>query len=368
MAEPFKEWINTDAITRLAGALSAARPDWSPAPFVAAATDGLGALELKDRVRHVAAALRARLAPAYPDALRHILDSLGPPLSSTEGVTEAFEVWPLCQFVEAYGLEHPALSLDAIHALTRRFSCEFAVRPYLLRHPEATLARLTAWTRDPDVHVRRLVSEGARPRLPWGVRLQPFVLDPTPVLPLLEALKDDPELYVRRSVANNLNDIAKDHPALVVSTAERWSEGASPERQKLVRHALRTLIKQGDPGALAVLGYGPPQVTLEAFAVDTPAVAMGGALTFSVRLRSTASGPQRLLLDYAVHHKKKNGTLTPKVFKWTTRELGPGEALELSRRHPIRPITTRKYYAGEQRVELLVNGASLGILPFALTV
>jgi len=366
MAEPFKEWINTDAIGRLADGLSTARPRWSPAPFLAAATDGLQPLELKDRIRHVAAALRAHLAPDYPAAIAHILDALPPALDGADGVTESFELWPFCQYVESYGLEHLELSLTAMHALTQRFSCEFAVRPFLLRYPEPVLERLTTWSTDPSTHVRRLVSEGARPRLPWGIRLQPFVADPAPVLPLLEALKDDPELYVRRSVANNLNDIAKDHPALVVAIAQRWSEGASAEREKLVRHALRTLIKRGDPGALAVLGFGPPEVDLGGFTLETEAVTLGDALAFNVTLRSTAAGSQKLLIDYAVHHQRKNGKLSPKVFKWTTREIAAGEALTLSRRHPIRPITTRRYYPGAHKVELLVNGASLGVLDFTL--
>jgi len=200
------------------------------------------------------------------------------------------------------------------------------------------------------------------------MRLSGFVEDPSPVLPLLETLKDDPEEYVRRSVANNLNDIAKDHPDLVAQIAAQWLVGASKERERLVKHACRTLIKQGHPATLAALGFGPPQVVLEALTVTTPVVSLGEALCFEVAMRSTADEDQQLIVDYVIHHVKANGQTSPKVFKWKTMKLKAGTTHAATRRHAIKPITTRKYYAGTHFLELQVNGEVMGRESFELTV
>ncbi len=363
MPEPFKNLIGSAAIDRLADRLAATGP-FDTIPFRTACLAPLDGLELKDRVRHVAACLRDYLEPAYPDALARLLRSLPPPQDDTEGVTEAMEWWPVCQFVESYGLDHPDLSVRAMHDLTRRFSCEFAVRPYLARRPAETLSVLAGWTRDPDPHVRRLVSEGTRPRLPWGMRLSEFVRDPEPVIALLERLRDDPEEYVRRSVANNLNDIAKDHPERVVDLAKTWMVDASPERVRLLKRALRTLVKAGHSGALGLFGFEGARVSGRV-EVRTPDVRLGEALSFAVEL--TASHDAALLVDYAVHHVRANGSTTAKVFKWTTRRVTADVPVRLEREHSFRAVTTRRYYPGVHRVEVLVNGASIGCAEFRLT-
>jgi hypothetical protein len=176
----------------------------------------------------------------------------------------------------------------------------------------------------------------------------------------LEQLKDDSEDYVRRSVANNLNDIAKDHADLVADIAREWMKDATPTRKKLVRRALRTLIKSGHAGALEALGYGPPEVILSRFEVLTEEVVLGGALEFDAEIASVAETDQPLIIDYVVHHMRANGETTPKVFKWKTATLKAGAVLKGSRRHPMRPITTRRYYSGCHKVELLVNGKNFG--------
>ena len=263
-------------------------------------------------------------------------------------------------------MEHFDVALALLKDLTKQSSSEFAIRPFLAAEQERTLAVLEEWVGDANHHVRRLVSEGTRPRLPWGKRLSAFVEDPSPVLPLLEALKDDPSEYVRRSVANNLNDIAKDHPDLVVETAGRWLEGASEERRRLVRHACRTLVKQGHPGALEALGYGPPRISLRELTVLTPEVRLGEALRFEVAFRSDADTAQDLMVDYVVHHRKANGTTSPKVFKWKILTLGAGKEHVAVRRHPMKRISTRKYYPGAHFVELQVNGRTMGRASFEL--
>lgn len=357
--QPFKEQVDAAAVRRLGEAVGGVLPGFDVDGYVAAVAARLPELELKDRVRHAAAELRARLPEDFEEAARVLrLAADGPGLEGMIG-------WVPAQVVEEYGLGHFEASMDALHRLTRLFTAEFAIRPFLLAMPERTLARLASWVDDPDEHARRLVSEGTRTRLPWGGRLQPFIDDPTPVLALLERLRDDPALYVRRSVANNLNDLSKDHPERVVDVLTRWTAEPLEHRGWIARHALRTLVKAGHPGALRILGFGRPEVSLVDFHASD-AVRFGDALEFGITLASTTNAAQRLLIDFAVHHVKANGTRTAKVFKWTKRELGAGGELSLTKQHRFRSITTRRYYPGRHAVELLVNGESLGMREFDL--
>ena len=198
------------------------------------------------------------------------------------------------------------------------------------------------------------------------MHLPRFIEDPAPILPLLEQLKDDSEDYVRRSVANNLNDIAKDHADLVTNIAQEWMKDATPIRKKLVRHALRTLIKSGHTGALKALGYGLPKVTISRFAVLTEEVILSGALEFEAEITSVADTSQPLVIDFVVHHMRASGETTPKVFKWKTTTLKAGTVLKGSKRHPMRLITTRRYYSGRHKVEILINGMNFGGADFLL--
>ncbi len=273
---------------------------------------------------------------------------------------------PLGMVVAAGGLDDFDASFALLKEMTKRATAEFDVRPFLARDQDQALAIMAPWVKDESVHVRRLVSEGTRPRLPWGMRLQALVADPAPTLPLLEALKDDPEDYVRRSVANHLNDIAKDHPELMADIAKRWLKGADRNREKLVRHACRSLIKQGHTATLEAFGLNPPEIRFEGPQVLTTEVAYGDALGFNIELVSTSSKTQDLVIDYLIHFRKANGTLAPKVFKWTKLTLAPGERLTLSRSHAIRPITTRVYYGGTQAISLRINGKDFGFSEFEL--
>ena len=254
MAEAFKNLINRDGVAAIRRHLARAWPGFEGARFESLAVDGLEALELKARAQHLCAALEATLPADFGAAAAVIEASLAPMRGDEElavlrpGATglAGWMVWPLTEFVARRGLGHPARALRVLHALTQRFTAEWAVRPFIVEHPALAFATLARWAHDPSPHVRRLVSEGSRPRLPWGMQLKALIADPAPTLPLLEALQDDPSEYARRSVANHLNDIAKDHPALVVDWVERHLSGATPERRALLKHASRTLIKQGD--------------------------------------------------------------------------------------------------------------------------
>ena len=225
---------------------------------------------------------------------------------------------------------------------------------------------MRGWMNDPCHHVRRLISEGTRPRLPWATQLPVFIADPSPLLPLLKALRDDESEYVRRSVANSFNDIAKDHPDVVAGIAHQWLQVASTNRRKLVRHACRSLVKQGHKKTLVALGYGHPDVELKHLSIATPRVTFGNALLFEISLVSRAEKSQPLIIDYAIHHRKANGRTTPKVFKWKTIELGKMASHAAKRKHSIRKITTRTYYPGTHRLEILINGVSFACTDFEL--
>ena len=337
--------------------------------FLADVLDGYEALELLPRGRKIAEVLHRHLPPTYPEAVRILVDSMGPKLTHTEGNGMApFLYMPHAVFVAEYGLDHFEASMAAQYAITQRFTAEFSMRPFLEQHPEMTLARLAAWTEDASEHVRRLVSECTRPRLPWASRLRAFQRDPSPVLALLERLKDDPSLYVRRSVANNLNDIGKDHPDVLVEVAGRWMEEASAERQWLVRHALRSLVKQGHPGALAVLGFGgTANVRLSDIALTPERMAIGDAVVVSFAITNPEPETQRVLVDFQVHYQKANGTTRPKVFKLKALELAPGETIRLRKKVSVKNMTTRTHYPGLHRVDALLNGRAEPLGAFNLT-
>ena len=253
--------LDRDAVDCLAHNISLVHPTFDGKAFQRTALNGLQPLSILQRGHHLARALREHLPKRYEDAIHILIQSLTPPQTATEDLgLGVFFYLPHVSFVATYGLdpEHNGghdpfeISMLAQYELTRRFSAEFSIRPFLIRWPERTLAQLEQWTDDPDPHVRRLCSEGTRPRLPWAIRIPAFIKDPRPVLPILESLKDDADLYVRRSVANHIGDIAKDHPSLAFKLCERWLEGATKERKWLLRHAVRHPAKKGVKEALRI--------------------------------------------------------------------------------------------------------------------
>jgi len=250
--------------------------------------------------------------------------------------------------------------------LTRRFSAEFAVRPFVEKYPEKTVSRLLELTNHECPHVRRWCSEGTRTRLPWGRKLNHLIENPTPIWPILEALKDDPELYVRRSVANSLNDLTKDHPRPVLLRVKQWSKTASDERQWLINHALRGLIKQGDSAALAVCGYSKPNQIDAGFELSPKKISVGDNVRLKATLRNNSKKSQSLLVDYVVHYVRKASASGEKVFKWKKLSLGPGEVFQIEKNHPMRETTIRALYPGIHKVELQVNGFRVGKDQFRL--
>ncbi len=370
--EPFKNNISPDLVRCIGSHVAQHHADFDRLGFEADILEELDSLELKQRAALIARHLDHHLPRELParfailQAMLHPLTEVAFDRGSDEQGIRGWGMMPLGMVVAASGLDDFDASFALLKEMTKRATAEFDVRPFLARDQDQALAIMAPWVKDESVHVRRLVSEGTRPRLPWGMRLQALVADPAPTLPLLEALKDDPEDYVRRSVANHLNDIAKDHPELVADIAKRWLKGADRNREKLVRHACRSLIKQGHTATLEAFGLNPPEIRVEGPQVLTTEVAYGDALGFNIELVSTSSKTQDLVIDYLIHFRKANGTLAPKVFKWTKLTLAPGERLTLSRSHAIRPITTRVYYGGAQAISLRINGKDFGFSEFEL--
>lgn len=345
-----EEMLSVAAVRTLADVLG-------HAPTVA--TVELDGAAFSERGRLVRDALLADLPAKYPSFERAIRKAMKDPRFT------GWMIWPVAEAVAARAVQDAFdEGLQLVADLTPRLTGEFALRTFLAADLDRTLATALRWTTSPDEHVRRLASEGTRPRLPWAKRVPAIIDDPQSTVPILDALHRDPSEYVRRSVANHLNDISRADPALAVAVATRW---LTTETLPVVRHALRTLIKAADPGALALLGFSPPAaLTVLGPTLADANVRVGDELPFEFTLTNEGNAAVRLAVDYVVHHRKANGTLTPKVFKLTTRTLAAGESVTINRRHSFRPITTRVYHPGEHAVELQVNGRTFGRTSFNL--
>ncbi len=374
MPEPFKNLLNPALVRDSAALLARHSKRFNARQFEALALPGLEALEMKARAMQIAAALEASLPANFYDAAALIEASLAPPeagqaMADLRGIDQGLRgwmLWPVGEYIARRGLPHPERALATLHALTQRFTAEFAIRPFIVEHPDVVWPTLQRWCQDESPHVRRLVSEGSRPRLPWGLQLKRLIQDPAPTLPLLRALQDDTSDYVRRSVANHLNDIAKDHPALVADWLASHLPGASQERVALLRHASRTLVKQGDTRVLEAWGLGAAFKGTASLTLDRKRVRVGDSFTLALALQSMSSRAQTLVLDYAVHHVKADGSTRAKIFKGWQLTLAKGEHRALTRRHSMREITTRRYHPGAHRVDVMANGQVVASATFVL--
>lgn len=370
--EPLKNSLSPDLVGRIAAHVARHLDGFDRSDFVAAICGELPRLELKQRSQLITDHLHACLPQDLTERFALIRAMLHPDQdahSSGQSDDLGLRGWammPLGAVVGQHGVAAFDEGLDLLKEMTSRFSSEFDVRYFLLADQRRALARMHDWVDAPNRHVRRLVSEGTRPRLPWAMRLPALMRDPRPILPLLEALRDDEDEYVRRSVANNLNDIAKDHPDLVASLTEDWLGGAGPARTKLLRHACRTLIKQGHPVALRAFGISAPQIELHSLNIAQTAIRLGQTLDFSVTLRSTSAAVQAVIIDYILHFRRANNTRSAKVFKWKKLTLAAGETVRLTRSHAIAPVTTRRYYPGSQALSLRINGEDTHSVEFML--
>jgi 3-methyladenine DNA glycosylase AlkC len=362
--------FNAESVGRLAAYLRDADPDFPASRFVADVIEPFGRLELKARIAHIADVLARYLPHDFPRAADVIERALPPPLDPTKTDNDfgEFIIAPFGDYAVSHGLEaHPRRALDLIEALTQRFSMEGAIRPFLSRRPEETLARLDRWAGHPNYHVRRLVSEGTRPLLPWAPRIR---LAPGRVMPLLDRLYADSTRYVTRSVANHLNDITKSDPELALSALSRWRDEGRQEAGEfawMARHALRTLVKSGHDGALEFLGYSrTAPVRAISLDLERDHVAPGGAVVFSVSLLSDTDTPA--VIDYGIDFARPDGKRARKVFKLATTTLTAGQALTFGKRRVLKgDATTYRLHPGRHVLSIQVNGKVVAEAAFEVT-
>jgi len=358
-AGAFKKWFNADLYHAIADSIAAVASGFDRDRFIGITLDGIADRELMDRLRQTSVAFQASVPGTYLQQLKVLRQIAGPQENGLIGCWYA-------DFIGQFGVEHPRHSLPALAEVTRYGSAEFAIREFLLADPDATLATMRQWSRDANEHVRRLACEGARPRLPWGKRLKAFIENPRPTRQILETLRDDPSRYVRKSVANHLNDISKDHPDYVIALVSTWDR-SSPRTAGIVKQGLRTLIKQAHPAALDLMGVGQPaELSNLAFSVSPSPIDLGNEITIRLQMTSASIKPQQLMIDYVVHYVKASGQAQPKVFKWKQIELASREQVVVTKRQIIKDFTTRKHHPGKHRVEIQINGARLAAAAFTL--
>ena len=332
--------------------LAAIYPAFDAKRFLKIALAGLDELSLMQRLRRMTEALHATLPEDYRQAVK-ILRALAP------RINHGFATLVLPDYVGQYGRQDFDWSMYALKYFTGFGSSEFAVREFLRLDPARALAIMETWSRDDSDAVRRLASEGCRPRLPWSFRLDAILDEPMLAVAILENLRTDASLYVRKSVANHLNDVTKSHPDWVLDRIATWPL-TNPHTAWIARHALRSLIKAGNPRALAVIGAGAtPQVTISKFALTPRQLALGERMTLSFELASKSAASQRLVIDYKMHYVKKSGATAAKVFKLKELTLESAQRVSIERSQSIRDFTTRVHYPGRHEVEILVNGLSL---------
>jgi 3-methyladenine DNA glycosylase AlkC/predicted GIY-YIG superfamily endonuclease len=344
MVEPLKNLYGPEFIERLATYLKKASSSFKKASFIKIVLDEEWEdRELKQRMRHLSKSMGKFLSSDYSKALEIILD-VAPFYDDFTGL-----IFP--DFVEVFGQNDWKKSIKALEELTQYSSSELAIRPFLISDQERGMKQMLKWSKHKNYHIRRLASEGCRPRLPWAMALPKLKEDPCSILPILENLKHDESEYVRRSVANNLNDISKDHPRLVLKLAKKWQQ---PKTEKLIKHGLRTLLKKGDQKALALFGLsGCKDVSIKKMSIPQKFVSIEGEVEFIADYH--VKKKSLLRFEYAMYFLRKNGEYSRKVFKISEKEVESGK-FQLIRKHSFRKISTRVYYPGLHKIELIING------------
>lgn len=356
MPEPLKHSYNEAYIERLSKALKKHHKRFKPVAFQQSIfDDSWEQRELKERMSHIRHCLHEHLNLPYREALAVLLPA-AKDFGSYEGM-----FFP--EYVEVYGLDSWKPSMKALEILTQYSSSEFAVRPFIEKDEERMMAQMQSWAQHKNHHVRRLSSEGCRPRLPWARALPVFKKDPRPIEPILNALRRDDSEYVRRSVANNLNDIAKDNPDRVLNWCEKYHQ-QNPLTDWIIKHGCRTLLKQAHPEALALFGYSPIKgLSVTNFNLNPHCVAIGDHLGFSFSLKKRSGNLGRLRIEYGIDYRKANGNLSRKIFKITEGQYSDN-SLHFERRQSFLPMSTRRHYPGEHRLAVIVNGRELAVEEF----
>lgn len=366
MAEAFKNMFNEQLFDKFGKDLKLVITDFDTRAFVSQIMDDEWEnREFKQRIAHITTILKKFLPADYKEAIAKIIEMLDyvektiPDFSKIDdtkfGLTLEYGMI-LDNYVEQYGLDDYETSIKAIERITQFTSCEFATHPFIIRYPDAMMAQMLAWSNHHHWGVRRLASEGCRPRLPWAMALPDLKKNPAPIIPILENLKNDPAKSVRLSVANNLNDIAKDNPEVVVDLAKKWY-GESKEVDWVIKHGCRTLLKCGNPDIMELFGLGSiKNISIEDFQILTPEVKVGNSLEFSFNLLNNNKKKAKIRLEYGIYYQKANGTLTKKVHKISEKEYAENSTKQITRKHSFKVVTTRKLHLGLHQVAVIING------------
>lgn len=354
MANALKDIYNQEFISKIAKSIKEVYPNFKDRTFFENVFSGNWEEKtLKERMRQITICLGETLPDNYQESI-HILSKI---VDKFPKNNLACIVFP--DFVEVYGLEDWETSINALELFTQYSTSEFAVRPFLIKDQDLMMSQMLKWSTHSNEHVRRLASEGCRPKLPWGMVLKNLRLDPSPILPILENIKEDESLYVRKSVANNLNDISKDHPNLVLKLAKDWY-GSHQHTDWIVKHACRTLLKKGNKDALSIFGFESIQtVSLEEFKLHPEKLNIGEDLHFSFKINSAQIEPSKIRIEYAIDFVKARGTRTKKIFKITENTIEKGKTLIYDKTHSLKDLSTRKHYKGLHTITILINGAKM---------
>ncbi|HEX6893073.1 MAG TPA: DNA alkylation repair protein [Chryseolinea sp.] len=355
MAELLKHMYNPQFFERLNAVLIETVPMFDERRFIFKVFDRTWPdLELKQRTRQITIALHEFMPSEFPEAAK-VVTSISRSIQSREKKEQSYPFIFLPDYIELYGLENFDESMKAIEEITKLVSAEFAIRQFILKYPDAAMKQMRLWSKHKNPAVRRLASEGCRPRLPWSQELTMFRKDPSPILPILENLKTDPSEYVRRSVANNLNDIAKDNPSLVIKTARRWKSD-SQETKWIIRHGCRTLLKKGVEEALRMHGFKTDRRCTVDHLNVSKTVRIGDYLAFDFVFRNLEKRSEQFRIEYVVHYLTSTGKISPKVFKIGEYNIEATSSVSISRRQSFKNFTTRKHYKGKHTLTILING------------
>ena len=365
MPEALKEVYNKAFFERIMDSIEVVIPSLNRELFLTVVfTQDWEKLELKARTSYIAEAMKTFLPTDFKKAAP-LLVQLTEQLNKNK-VSGGYAHLFIPEFIEKNGLDDEKTALKCIEKVTQFVSCEFAVRPFIRQNPEGLINQLILWSKHTNQHVRRLASEGCRPRLPWASSFIEFKKDPSPILPILENLKADNSLYVKKSVANNLNDISKDHPELFLTIAKEWL-GRNDHSNWIIKHAARTLLKDGNSKAMQLFGYAKlEKMDSSGFKVIESNINMGESVSFEFQLKNKSNTMEKVRLEYGIYFKMSNQQNNRKVFKISERQLSAGEVIKINKSHTIKPISTRKYYAGEHFISLILNGHELAKQAFIL--
>lgn len=367
MAELFKNIYNEKFFDKFIKSVQEIIPNFNRKSFLNSIYDNeWNDRELKQRMRHITHTLKNHLSENFNENVKTILNLI-PVLENNGFKPDNLEFIFFPDFIEVYGIDDYETSVKSFETITQFVSCEFAVRPFIINNQKVMLSKMFDWSNHKHPMVRRLATEGCRPRLPWAMAISSLKENPKPIISILENLKNDVSETVRRSVANNLNDISKDNPKTVIDLVKKW-KGRTKETDLLAKHACRTLLKQGNSEVMKLFGFGAvDKIKITDFKILTKTISIGGVLEFSFNIVNTSNTISKIRLEYGLYYQKSNGSLSRKVFKISEKEYSENSITKIHRKQSFKIITTRKFHIGKHQVSVIINGIEFDKNDFELT-